>query len=346
MIDYQIISSNATARATAWATTELWGQSATSREVWGDTILRAAIEAGGAAVPPSFRVTGATEPSRVAVWPTPVPTHVPTFAPDGEIAAAPTAPADDASGLQDLKFELIVAACCAIMMAIAGYVQRKLLRRMCSANKMNSRDSLAAGQRELDLHIGDAVLKQRDVQKHDGIEEVERRLQAEPATQLVWVVRGFVTGNTDGSIEKDPSAWFIKIEGPFTAEGAARKTLECSKSLRLQKSRSSSDVEESIARRRVSKYLQASKSQTDLQQRNLKSSVDSSYKAGQLKKVPIGFGLAVEQQHTNPMQGPGAGALPTGVRTDAAVLHSNPMQASASSPTGKAVTGRRGAAEV
>ena len=259
VVDYQVVSSNATARATAWATTEQWGQSTTAREVWGDTVLRAAIEADGAAVPPGFRVTGATEPSQVAVWPTPVPTHLPTFAPDGEVAAAPTAPADDASGLQDLKFELIVAACCAIMMAIAGYVQRKLLRRMCSANKTNSRDSLAAGQRELDLYIGDAVLKQRDVQKHDGMEEVERKLQAEPATQQVWVVKGFVTGNTDGSIKEDPSAWLIKIEGPFTAEGAARKTLEYSKSLRLQKSRSSSDVEESIARRRASKYLQASK---------------------------------------------------------------------------------------
>jgi hypothetical protein len=275
-----------------------------------------------------------------------VPTHVPTFAPGGEIAAAPTAPADGASGLQDLKFELIVAACCAIMMAIAGYVQRKLLRRMCKTK--NSRDSMAAGQRELDLHIGDAVLKLRDVQKHNGIGEVKSKLQAEPATQQVWVVRGFVTGNTDGSIKEDPSAWLIKIEGPFTAEGAARKALECTKSLRQHKSRSSSDVEESIARRRVSKYLQASKSQTDLQQRNPKPSVDSSYKAGQLRKVPIGFGLVVELQHTNPMQGPGDGAPPTGVRADAAVMHSNPMQASASSPTGEVVIaiGRRGAAEV
>ena len=124
------------------------------------------------------------------------------------------------------------------------------------------------------------------------------------------------------------------------------KNLEYSKSLGPQKPRSSSDVEGSIARRRVSKYLQASKSHTDLQQRNLKSSVDSSYKAGQLKKVPIGFGLAVEQQHTNPMQGPGARAAPTGVRADAAVMHSNPMLASASSPAGKVVTERRGAAEV
>jgi hypothetical protein len=232
------------------------------------------------------------------------------------------------------------------MMAIAGYVQRKLLRRMCSANKTNSRDSLAAGQRELDLYIGDAVLKQRDVQKHDGMEEVERKLQAEPATQQVWVVKGFVTGNTDGSIKEDPSAWLIKIEGPFTAEGAARKTLERSKSLRVQKSRSSSDVEESIARRKVSKYLQTSKSQVDLQQHNPKTSVDSSYKAGQLRKVPIGFGLAVEQQHTNPMQGPWDGARTTGVRADAAVMRSNPMQAPAPSPTGKVVSGRRGAAEV
>jgi hypothetical protein len=61
---------------------------------------------------------------------------------------------------------------------------------------------------------------------------------------------------------------------------------------------------------------------------------------------PIGFGLAVEQQHTNPIQGPGDGAPPTSARADAAVMHSNPMQASASSPTGKVVTGRRGAAEV
>jgi hypothetical protein len=282
----------------------------------------------------------------VAAWPTPVPTHVPTVVPDGEAAAAPKVPADDASGLQALKFELIAAACCAIMMAIVGYVQRKLLLRMCSANKSTSRDSLVAGQRELDLHIGDAVLKLRDVQKHNGIGEVERKLQAEPATQQVWVVRGFVTRNTDGSIKEDPSAWLIKTEGPFTAEGAARKMLEYSKSLRVQKSRSSSDVEESIARRRVSKYLQTRKIQTDLQQRNPKPSVDSSYKAGQLRKVPIGFGLVVEQQHINPLQGPGDGAPPTGVRADAAVMHSNPMQASASSPTEKVVTGRRGAAEV
>jgi hypothetical protein len=102
---------------------------------------------------------------------------------------------------------------------------------MCPANKTNSRDSLAAGQRELNLHIGDAVLKLRDVQKHNGIQEVKRKLQAEPTTQQVWVVRGFVTGNTDGSIKEDPSAWLIKIEGPFTAEGAARKMLEYSKSL-------------------------------------------------------------------------------------------------------------------
>jgi hypothetical protein len=129
MVDYQIVSSNTTTRATAWAAIEQWKQRTTTREVWGDTVLRAAIEADGAAVPPGFGVTGATEPSQ-AVW----STHAPTFAPDGEIAAAPT-PADGATGVQGLKFELVVAAIITmiiiiIMMVIAGYVLWKRFRHI------------------------------------------------------------------------------------------------------------------------------------------------------------------------------------------------------------------------
>jgi hypothetical protein len=127
MINYQIHSSNTTDRATAWAATELWGGNTTAREVWGDVVLRAAIEADGAAVPPGFRVTGATEPTWVDVWPTSVPSHVPTLAPNAEVAAAPAAPADDASWIQDLKFELIAAACCVIVMAIGVYFRKKLM---------------------------------------------------------------------------------------------------------------------------------------------------------------------------------------------------------------------------
>jgi hypothetical protein len=127
MINYQINSSNTTARATAWAAMELWKESATAREVWGYTVLRAAIEANGAAVPSEFRVTGATEPMWVDVWPTSVPSPVPTLAPNAEVATAPEAPADDASGIQDLKFKLIAAACCVIMMAIGVYFRKKLM---------------------------------------------------------------------------------------------------------------------------------------------------------------------------------------------------------------------------
>jgi hypothetical protein len=177
MVDYQVVSSNATARATAWATTEQWGQNTTAREVWGDTIFRAAIEADGAAVPPGFRVTGATEPLWVAVWPTPVPTHVPTLVPDVPIvpiAAAPKAPADDASGLQALKFELIIAACC--VMAIAGYVQRKLIRRMCSANKTNSKDSLAAGQQNTGVRAGAAVMHSNPMQASHQVRQGKGKL--------------------------------------------------------------------------------------------------------------------------------------------------------------------------
>jgi hypothetical protein len=130
MIDYQVISSNATARAAAWTAIEQWNQNTTTREVWGDAVLQAAIEADGAAVPPGFRVTGATGPSQVAVWSTAVPTQAPTFVPDGEIAAAP-APADGATGVPDLKFVLVVAAIIIIiiMMAIAGYILWKRFRR-------------------------------------------------------------------------------------------------------------------------------------------------------------------------------------------------------------------------
>jgi hypothetical protein len=127
MISYQINSSNTTDRATAWAATELWGENTTAREVWGDTVLRAAIEADGASVPPGFRVTGATEPTWVDVWLTSVPSHAPTLAPNAEVATAPAAPADDASGIQDLKFELIAAACCVIMVAIGVYFRKKLM---------------------------------------------------------------------------------------------------------------------------------------------------------------------------------------------------------------------------
>ena len=114
-------------------------------------------------------------------------------------------------------------------------------------------------------------------------------------------MRDFVTENIDGSVKEDPSAWLIKIEGPFTAEDAARKTLEYSKNPRLQKLRSSTDAEESIAHRKVSKYLQA-RGQTNLQESNPKPRADSSYMAGQLEKVPIGFGLAVEQPLKNALR--------------------------------------------
>jgi hypothetical protein len=57
--------------------------------------------------------------------------------------------------------------------------------------------------------------------------------------------------------------------------------------------------------KQVSKYLQA-RSQTNLQQNNPgfnpKPRADSSYMAGQLEKVPIGFGLAVEQPLKNPLR--------------------------------------------
>jgi hypothetical protein len=291
-VDYKIITCNTTTRAYAWAIMERWESSATARAVWGDTALRASIEAEGVPIPLNFRVTDATAPSWVAFQPTTQPTSMPTSDDTGDTGATTmTAPTDDgSSGIHDLTFELLLAACCAIVAVIGGYVQRKVIQRMCSASKMNT---LAAGQRALALHEGDAVLRQTDVQHYGGIAALETKLQTQPAKQLVWVIRGFDIG----SLEKEPSTWLIRIEGPFTAEDAARITLTSFKSPRLRRLRTS-NADDEVAHLRVSEYLRAqSEPRTQGRQRGAaKPRIDSSYMASQVQKVPFGFGLSVKDQ--------------------------------------------------
>jgi hypothetical protein len=114
-IKYQISCSNATTMENALATTTAWHQRLTEREVWGETVFKAAIENEGAAIPPALRVSGASVPSLGAVQ----PTDASTAAPANENTAKPPQTQTGNSIL------IAVVGCAAFLAAAYYYVHRK-----------------------------------------------------------------------------------------------------------------------------------------------------------------------------------------------------------------------------